>query len=88
MRITYYEETDSAVIVLREPGPDTVGDIAGEDLMDPEIGGVVLHRDDSGELYVIEIYSQTGRRLGLEQIEFRRVPSGATAEGGTKTAAS
>jgi hypothetical protein len=86
MRITYYEETDSAVIVLRERGPDTVGDIAGEDLPDPDPGGVVLHRDDAGELYEIEIYSGASRRLRLDRVEFRRVPEDATAEDGTAEA--
>ena len=78
MRITYYEETDSAVIVLREPGPDTVGEIAGEDLEGPNgstVAGMVLHRDDPGELYQIEIYSGAGKRLALDELGFRRVPA-------------
>ncbi len=80
MLVKYYEETDSAVIWLRERGPDTVGEIAGEDLPDPAPGSVVLHRDDAGELYGIEIYSGAGKRLALDQIEFRRVPVAAEAE--------
>ena len=93
MRIKYYEETDSAVIWLRERGPDTVGEIAGEDLPDPTPGSVVLHRDDAGELYGIEIYSGAGQRLDLDQVEFRRVPIGATtgktgAEAGVRPASS
>ena len=80
MRITYYEETDSAVIVLREPGEDTVGEVAGEDLSDPEPGGVVLHRDEAGELYQIEIYSGAAARLGLDKLDFERVPAGAGME--------
>lgn len=79
MRITYYEETDSAVIVLREPGPDTTGEIAGEDLPEPEPGGVVLHRDDAGELYEIEIYSGAARRLALDKVEVTRVPASRRA---------
>ncbi|MDP9439134.1 MAG: hypothetical protein M3P49_10365, partial [Actinomycetota bacterium] len=84
MRITYYEETDSAVIVLREPGPDTVGELAGEDLLHPETGeeaqGVVMHRDDVGELYRIEIYSGASRRLDPDGLDFERVPAkGASA---------
>lgn len=74
MRITYYEDTDSAMIVLREPGQDTVGEIAGEDLEDPSTEGVVLHRDESGELYRIEIYSGAGQRLALDELKFQRVP--------------
>ncbi len=85
MRITYYEETDSAVIWLRERGPDTVGIIAGEDLPDPDPGSMVLHRDDAGELYGIEIYSGAGKRLALDQIEFQRVPVAAEAEKSTTT---
>lgn len=80
MRITYYEETDSAVIVLREPGPDTVGEVAGEDLSDPEPGGVVLHRDEAGELFEIEIYSGASKRLALDRLDFERVPDGANRE--------
>lgn len=79
MRITHYEETDSAVIVLRGPGPDTVGEIAGEDLEDPKAGGVVLHRDDAGELYQIEIYSGASRRLDLDKLDFERVPAKKSA---------
>lgn len=56
MRVTYYEEIASAVIVQREPGPDIVGEVADEDPNDPAPTGVVLHRDDAGELYEIEIY--------------------------------
>jgi hypothetical protein len=82
VRITYYEETDSAVIVLRERGPDTVGDIAGEDLPEPGPSGVVLHRDDNGELYEIEIYSEASKRLDLDRLDFERVPPGAASEGG------
>ncbi len=76
MRITYYEETDSAVIVLREPAEDTVGDIAGEDAPSanaPAPDGVVLHRDEAGELYEIEIYSGASRRLALDKLDFERV---------------
>jgi len=80
VRITYYEETDSAVIVLRDLGPDTVGEIAGEDLPDPAPGGVVLHRDEAGELYEIEIYSGASGRLALDKLDFERVPAGASRE--------
>ncbi len=84
MRIRYYEETDSAVIVLREPGPDTAGEIAGEDLLHPETGeevpGVVMHRDDAGEIYHIESYSGASRRSDPDGLDFERVPAkGASA---------
>jgi hypothetical protein len=87
MRITYYEATDSAVIVLREPGPDTVGEIAGEDLTAPEIPGVVLHRDDAGELYHTEIYSGASKRLALDKLDFERVPAQASAKASAKASA-
>lgn len=77
MRITYYEGEDMAVISLREPGPDTEGEVAGEDLLHPETGervpGIVLHRDDAGELYDIEIRSGAARRVDLEKLVFERV---------------
>ena len=85
MRITYYEETDTAVIVLREPGPDTVGEIEGEDLPNLETGEAisapVLHRDEAGELYEIEIYSGAGKRLDLDRLDFERVPAGGRRDG-------
>lgn len=81
MRIRYYEETDSAVIVLREPDPDTVREIAGEELVDSELPGVVLHRDDAGELYHIEIYSGASWRLDLDRLDFERVPAREAAAG-------
>jgi len=84
MRITYYEETDSAVIWLRDPGPDTVGEIAGEDLADPAIDSVVLHRDDAGELYGIEIYSGASKRLNLDRLDFERVAAGTSGDGPAK----
>lgn len=65
MRVTQHEETDTAVIVLREAGPDTVGEIAGED----------LHKDDAGELYRIEIFSRASERLDLDRIYLQRVPA-------------
>lgn len=82
MRITYYEETDSAVIVLRDPGEDTVGEIAGESGPEPVAEGVVFHRDEAGELYEIEIYSGASKRLALDKLDFERVAakrSGAKA---------
>lgn len=64
------------------------GEIAGEDLPDPAPGSVVLHRDDAGELYGIEIYGGAGKRLDLDQIELQRVPAGSTegSEAETRTA--
>ncbi|MDP9479339.1 MAG: hypothetical protein M3R38_27300 [Actinomycetota bacterium] len=66
------------MISLREPGEDTVGEIAGEGLVNLETGeevpGIVLHRDDAGELYEIEIYSKASRRVDLNNLIFERVP--------------
>ncbi|MDP9477831.1 MAG: hypothetical protein M3R38_19460 [Actinomycetota bacterium] len=79
MRIKYYEGEDIAVISLREPGPDTVGEIAGEGLVNSETGervpGIVLHRDDAGELYDIEIYSGASGRVDLNRLLVERVPA-------------
>lgn len=56
------------------------GGMAGED---PEgsdggtVAGAVLHRDDAGKLYRIEIYSGASRSLDLNRLDFERV----TAEG-------
>lgn len=81
MRITYYEGDDIAVISLRESGSDTEGEIAGYDLPHPETGervpGIVLHRDDAGELYDIEIHSGAAKRLDLDKLIFERVPVGS-----------
>ncbi len=78
MKITYYEGDDIAVISLREPGPDTVGEIAGEGLLHPETGervpGIVLHRDDVGELYQVWIHSRASGRIDLNNLIFERVP--------------
>ena len=85
MKVTYHMGEDIAVISLREPGPDTEGEIAGEDLLNPETGervpGIVLHRDDAGELYDIEIYSGASKRLDLGEIKVELVPPEAR-EGG------
>lgn len=88
MRIKYYEETDSAVIWLRERGSDTVGEIAGEDLPDPAPGSIVLHRDDAGELYGIEFYAGASKHLDLDRLDFERVPAGVIAEAEKSAAAS
>ncbi len=85
MRIKYYEGEDIAVIVLREPGEDTVGEIAGDDLVHPETGervpGIVLHRDDAGELCEIEIYSGASKRVDLDNLIFERVPPAELSAG-------
>ena len=85
MRITYYEGDDIAVIVLRERGSDTEGEIAGEDLLHPETGeavpGIVMHRDDAGELYDIEIHSGAARRVDLDKLVFERVATGGDRAG-------
>lgn len=78
MRITYYEETDSAFIVLREPPPEKAAEIAGETLEEPETGeglGVVLHRDEAGELYYIEIYARASERLDLSRLDLEGLAS-------------
>ncbi|MDP9484988.1 MAG: DUF2283 domain-containing protein [Actinomycetota bacterium] len=85
MKIKYYEGEDIAVISLREPGPDTVGEIAGEGLVNSEtrerVPGIVLHRDDDGELYDIEIYSGASKRVDLDNLIFERVPPAELSAG-------
>lgn len=78
MRITYYEEADSAFIVLKEPPPEKAEEIAGETLEDPGTGegtSVILHRDESGEIYYIEIYSRASARLDLSRLDFEGLAS-------------
>lgn len=51
MKVFYSPETDSLSIKLRAGDQEVVGEIMGEDLNE----NVVLHRDDAGTLYEIEV---------------------------------
>ncbi len=70
MRIFYSPETDSLSIKLRDGYEGTVGEIMGEDLND----NVVLHRDDAGTLYGIEIVGGASRVLDLKRLEVEGLP--------------
>lgn len=50
----------------------------GEDLPEPSTDSVVLHRDDAGELYEVEVYGGASRRLDLDKLLFERAPTEAT----------
>ena len=52
-------------IKLQNGGEGVVGEIVGEDLKDE----VVLHRDDAGKLYEIEVVGSASRILDLERVE-------------------
>ena len=57
--------------------------MAGEDPEGPDggaVAGVVVHRDDAGKLYRIEIYPEASRRSDLDGLDFERVRAkGASA---------
>ena len=65
MRIFYSPETDSLSIKLREGDEEVVGEIMGEDLND----AVVLHRDDAGGLYEIEVIGSASKVFDLKRFE-------------------
>ena len=65
MRIFYSPETDSLSMKLRDEEEGIVGEIMGEDLPDD----VVLHRDDAGKLYEIEVIGSASRIFDLKWVE-------------------
>ena len=65
MKIYYSPETDSLSIKLRAGDAGVVGEIMGEDLND----NVVLHRDDAGALYEIEVVGSASRVFDLSRLE-------------------
>jgi uncharacterized protein YuzE len=70
MKIYYSPETDSLSIKLRAGEIDVVGEIMGEDLND----NVVLHRDDAGTLYEIEVAGSASRLFDLSRLEIEGLP--------------
>ena len=70
MRIYYSPETDSLNIKLRTGDARTVGEIMGEDLNDD----VVVHRDDAGTLYEIEVGGEASRVFDLSSLEVEGLP--------------
>ncbi len=74
MKIFYSPETDSLSIKLRDGGERIVGEIMGEDLND----NVVLHRDDAGRLYEIEVVGNASKVFDLERLEVEGLPVGVS----------
>lgn len=72
MKIFYSPETDSLSIKLRTGGERVVGEIMGEDLNE----NVVLHRDDAGTLYEIEVVGSASKVFDLERLEVEGLPVG------------
>lgn len=74
MKIFYSPETDSLSIKLREGGKGIVGEVMGEDLNE----NVVLHRDDAGTLYEIEVVGSASKVFDLERLEVEGLPIGVS----------
>ena len=72
MRIHYHPDTDSIVIHLKDGAKGVVGEIMGEDLNE----NVVLHRDDAGTLYEIEVVGSASKVFDLERLEVEGLPIG------------
>ena len=72
MRIHYHPDTDSIVIHLKDSAESAVGEIMGEDVNE----NVVLHRDDAGTLYEIEVVGSASKVFDLERLEVEGLPVG------------
>jgi uncharacterized protein YuzE len=72
MQIYYSPETDSLNIKLRSGDAQTVGELMGEDLNDY----VIIHRDDAGTLYEIEVVGEASRVFDLSRLEVEGLPVG------------
>ena len=70
MRIYYSPETDSLTIKLRTGDASVVGEIMGEDLNED----VVVHRDDAGTLYEIEVVGSASKVFDLSRLEVEGLP--------------
>lgn len=70
MKIFYSPETDSLNIKLRAGDEEVVGEIMGEDLNDD----VVLHRDEAGRLYEIEVVGSASKVFDLKRLEVEGLP--------------
>ena len=70
MRIFYSPETDSLSIKLRIGDEEAAGEIMGEDLND----NVVLHRDEAGRLYEIEVVGSASKVFDLKRLEVEGLP--------------
>jgi uncharacterized protein YuzE len=74
VRIYYHPDTDSVVIHLRSGAESVVGEIMGEDLNE----NVVLHRDDAGTLYEIEVVGSASTVFDLSRLEVEGLPVGVS----------
>ena len=74
MKIFYLPETDSLSIKLRAGDEGIVGEIMGEDLNE----NVVLHRDDAGTLYEIEVVGSASKVFDLARLEVEGLPVGVS----------
>lgn len=74
MRVHYHPDTDSIVIHLRDSAEGIVGEIMGEDLNK----NVVLHRDDAGTLYEIEVVGSASKVFDLDRLEVEGLPVGVS----------
>ena len=74
MRVHYHPDTDSIVIHLRDGAEGIVGEIMGEDMNE----NVVLHRDDAGTLYEIEVVGSASKVFDLERLEVEGLPVGVS----------
>jgi uncharacterized protein YuzE len=74
MRIYYSPETDSLNIKLRAGDARVVGEIMGEDLNED----VVVHRDDAGTLYEIEVVGNASKVFDLSRLEVEGLPVGVS----------
>jgi uncharacterized protein YuzE len=70
VRIFYSPETDSLNIKLRIEDEEAAGEIMGEDLND----NVVLHRDEAGRLYEIEVVGSASKVFDLKRLEVEGLP--------------
>jgi uncharacterized protein YuzE len=70
VKIFYSPETNSLSIKLRAGDRDVVGEIMGEDLNE----NVVLHRDDAGTLYEIEVVGSASKLVDVGRLEVEGLP--------------
>ena len=76
MRIFYSPETDSLNIKFRVGGDEVVGEIMGEELGE----SVVVHRDDAGKLYELELLGSASKLADLSLLEVEGLPISVTRE--------
>ena len=72
MQIYYSPETDSLNIKLLTGPAGVAGEVMGEDLNE----NVVLHRDDAGKLYEIEVVGDASKVFDLSRLEVEGLPVG------------